>query len=81
MSLRPVSARWFELLTTRDGLAVAVETLARTGSVELETKSGTEAHFNMPDLQQRMEEYSRLSRRYHSYWPEIELDPSSAPTR
>jgi V/A-type H+-transporting ATPase subunit I len=79
MSLRPVSARWFELLTTRDGLAVAVETLARTGSVELETKSGTEAHFNMPDLQQRMEEYSRLSRRYHAYWPEIELDPSSAP--
>ena len=79
MSLRPISARWFELLTTRDGLAVAVETLARTGSVELETKSGTEARFNMPDLQQRMEEYSRLSRRYHAYWPDIEIDPSSAP--
>ena len=79
MSLRPVPARWFELLTTRDELALAVETLARTGSVELESQSGKEVRFNMPDLQQRMEEYNRLSRRYHAYWPDIEFDPSSTP--
>jgi len=79
MSLRPVSARWFELLTTRDDLTVAVETLARTGRVELETQSGIEARFTMPDLHQRMEEYSRLSDRYHAYWPKIELDTASAP--
>ncbi|MEA1888912.1 MAG: V-type ATPase 116kDa subunit family protein [Pseudomonadota bacterium] len=79
MSLRPVSARWFELLTTRDDLTAAVETLARTGRVELETQSGIETRFNMPDLHQRMEEYNRLSHRYHAYWPKIELDTSSAP--
>ena len=79
MSLRPVSARWFEMLTTRDDLTTALETLASTGSIELETKSGTDSRFNMPDLQQRMEEYNSLSRRYQAYWPEIKLDSSSAP--
>jgi V/A-type H+-transporting ATPase subunit I len=81
MNMRPVSARWFELLTTRDDLACAVQTLARTGSVELETQSGTDSRFNMPDLQQRMEEYNRLSRLYHAYWPVVEIDASSAPGR
>ena len=79
MSMRPVSARWFEMLTTRDDLTTALETLASTGSIELETQSGTDSRFNMPDLQQRMEEYNSLSRRYHAYWPEIKLDSSSAP--
>jgi V/A-type H+-transporting ATPase subunit I len=79
MSMRPVSARWFAMLTTRDDLTTALETLARTGSIELETQSGTDTRFNMPDLQQRMEEYNDLSRRYHAYWPTIKLDPSSAP--
>jgi V/A-type H+-transporting ATPase subunit I len=65
------------MLTTRDDLTTALETLARTGSIELETQSGTDTRFNMPDLQQRMEEYNTLSRRYHAYWPEIKLDPSS----
>lgn len=81
MSLRPAPARWFELLTTRDDLTRAVEALARTGSIELETQSGTDVRFNMPDLQQRMEEFNRLSRRYHSYWPGVALDTTSPPGR
>lgn len=81
MSMRPASARWFELLTTRDDLTRAVETLARTGSIELETRSGTDVRFNMPDLQQRMDEYNRLSRRYQAYWPEVTLDTTSPPGR
>jgi V/A-type H+-transporting ATPase subunit I len=79
MSLRPASARWFELLTARDSLTISVEALARTGSVELETHSETHARINLPDLQERMAEYNRLARRYHTYWPACELHPASAP--
>ena len=79
MSLRPASARWFELLTARDSLTISVEALARTGSVELETHSETHARINLPDLQERMAEYNRLARRYHTYWPACELRPTSAP--
>ena len=35
MNLRPARASWFELLAPREELAGVVETLARTGSVEL----------------------------------------------
>ena len=79
MSLRPASARWFELLTARESLTMSVEALARTGSVELETHSETHARVNLPDLQERMAEYNRLARRYHPYWPACELRPASAP--
>ena len=79
MSLRPASARWFELLTARDSLTISVEALARTGSVELESHSETHARINLPDLQERMAEYNRLARRYHTYWPACELRPASAP--
>ena len=78
MSLRPASARWFELLTARDSLTITVEALARTGSVELETHSETHARINLPDLQERMAEYNRLARRYHTYLSLIHI---SEPTR
>ena len=41
MSLKPESTRWFELLTARDDLEPALETLAATGAVELEIHSLT----------------------------------------
>ena len=58
MNLRPAHARWFELLTPREELAGAVETLARTGSVELEIHSDRYEPLNLPDLQQQMTAYS-----------------------
>lgn len=70
MTLRPVPARWFELLTSKEDLAKAVEVLAQTGTVELETHSDEVSRINLPDLQDQMEEFNRLSRRYHAYWPE-----------
>lgn len=75
MNMRPVPTRWFELITARDDLTLAVETLARTGSVELEMRSDTHVRFNLPDLQDRMDDYHRLARRYHDYWPDIDLQP------
>jgi len=68
--LRPVPARWFELLTSKDDLAKAVEVLARTESVELETHSDEVSRIHLPDLQDQLEEFNRMSRRYQAYWPE-----------
>lgn len=73
MSLRPEQARWFELLTSRDDIAGALEALARTDSVELETRSETHARLDLTDLHDRIEEYGRLERRYHNYWPATDL--------
>ena len=79
MSLRPVSARWFELLTARESLTMAVEALAQTGRVELESHSDTRTRVSLPDLQERMAEYNRLARRYHRFWPRCELRPAKVP--
>lgn len=79
MSIRPIPARWFEILIARDDLVTAVEALARTGDVELETHSETTQRALMPDLRDRFEEYNRLARRYQSYWPAENLQPSDVP--
>ncbi|MDH3561072.1 MAG: ATPase [Gammaproteobacteria bacterium] len=79
MSIRPAAARWFELLTTREDLTLAVETLAATGSIELETRSGMRKEVSLQDLQAPMEEYHRLARRYQPYWPDTELRPGTVP--
>lgn len=79
MTLRPIPARWFEILIARDDLVAAVEALARTGDVELETHSETTQRAMMPDLRDRFEEYNRLARRYQPYWPHENLRPSDVP--
>ncbi len=78
-SLRPVPARWFELLTARDDLTLTVDTLARTAAVELETHSESATPLLLPDLRGRLEEYNRLAHRYQGYWPHDELRPSTLP--
>jgi hypothetical protein len=65
--LRPVRTRWFEMLVARDALAPAVGVLATSGRVQLETRS------DVPQLEPLMEEYQRLVRRYHPYWPDTGL--------
>jgi V/A-type H+-transporting ATPase subunit I len=79
VNIRPVAARWFEVLTARDELEQAVETLAKTGSVELETHSDTTRRASMPDLRDKFEEYGRLARRYQPYWPPQEDAPNRQP--
>jgi V/A-type H+-transporting ATPase subunit I len=79
VSLRPVPARWFELLTAREDLTRAVQALAQTASVELETRSDVTVRAVLPDLHGRMEEYNRLARRYEAFWPQSGLTPSGAP--
>ena len=77
MNLRPARARWFELLAPREELAGVVETLARTGSVELEIHSERNVPVNLPDLQQQMAEFHHLEQRYQQYWQRDDLQPAT----
>ncbi len=70
--LRPVRARWFELLSSREDLPLAVETLSRTGSVELEACRDGHPRINLQDLREGLQEFGRLARRYRTYWPAAE---------
>lgn len=75
MILRPVTARWFELLTSREELGVALECLASTGSVELQAHSAAESRLAMPDLRTTLVEYEGLARRYGAHWPAAQPRP------
>ncbi len=81
MTLRPVPARWFEVLIATEDLVKAVETLARTGDVELEVYSETTQKISMPNLRDRFDNYDKLMRRYHVYWPRQHLRPTDTPGR
>lgn len=73
--LRPARTRWFELLSSRADLPLAVEALARTGSVELEARRDAHSRINLRDLHEGLLEFARLARRYRPYWPEGVLAP------
>lgn len=79
MTMRSVPARWFEILTARDDLSMAVEALAHTGNIELETRSETTRQAAMPELRDRMEEYNHLARRYLSFWPQQDWQTPTTP--
>ena len=70
MSLRTVPARWFEVLTLPEAIPRAVESLARTGSVELETPGMGLPAMALPDLKDRMDRFRELAEHYEDYWPE-----------
>jgi V/A-type H+-transporting ATPase subunit I len=72
MTLRPASASWFELLTSREELGAALDCLAATGSVQLQAHSQTEQRLALPDLRTILADYETLARRYGPYWPPAE---------
>ena len=78
MSLRPATARWFELLSARNELGAALECLAGTGAVELQAHSDASAAALLPVLRAALDEYKRLRRHYGPYWPEGRREPSQA---
>jgi V/A-type H+-transporting ATPase subunit I len=69
MTLRPASALWFELLTSREELGAALDCLAATGSVQLEAYSQSGQRLALPDLRTLLAEYETLARRYGHFWP------------
>jgi V/A-type H+-transporting ATPase subunit I len=79
MTLRPVAARWFEVLTDREHLGEVLECLASTRSVELEVTSASDSAGAVPDYREVLAEYGELARRYAAYWPEPRVDAAVAP--
>jgi V/A-type H+/Na+-transporting ATPase subunit I len=73
VSLRPAAARWFELLTARDDAAPALEVLAHTGTIELETLRKDMRLLSLRDMRMLVEQYRELYRHYHVYWPSPDL--------
>ncbi len=66
--LRPIPARWFEVLIPRLDSVVATGTLARTGLVELELGDGRGGAFTLEGLEPGLAHYRELFSRYGSYW-------------
>lgn len=69
MSLRPIAAQWFELVTLPKELARAIECLSRTGAVELEARSRASTRLLLSDLEDDLRACRELVRRYQHYWP------------
>lgn len=69
MSLRPIPARWFELVTVHQELARVMECLSRTGAVELEARSSAADRLLFPGLTEALKAERDLAQRYHAYWP------------
>jgi len=78
MTLRPIPARWFELVTTREELASVLDTLAREGTVQLETFSRSAEALFPEGVHDELSAYHDLAKDYRAYWPEPE---STAPAR
>lgn len=75
--LRPQPASWFEVLAARDDAAVVLETIARTGAVELEARPHAGAPQPLQGIADALARYAELERRYAPYWP-LERTPSPA---
>jgi V/A-type H+/Na+-transporting ATPase subunit I len=75
MGIRPQAARWFELLTPREELTKALECLAETRAVELQTHSQPEHALELPGLPKALDEYGEFARRFGAWWPDGEIPP------
>lgn len=76
MTMRPANTRWFELITTHDELTDTLEALANTGAIELELHDYTRMQMDLQNLQQRVQEYTRLERYYGALWPKPDIGMS-----
>ncbi len=78
--LRPLAARWFEIVAARDDATLALEALAATGSVELEPRLACTAPTPLEDaLQPLLAQYGELAARYREYWPQARRRCSAFP--
>lgn len=75
--LRPLAARWFEVLVAQDDVAAALEALAATGAIELEVQAERATAKPMQELKPLLDAYAELARRYAYYWPA----PAGSPPR
>jgi V/A-type H+/Na+-transporting ATPase subunit I len=69
MSLRPVAAKWFELVTVHTELARVMECLSHTGAVELEASSRATDRLQFPGMADELKAHREFARHYQNYWP------------
>lgn len=69
MTIRPVPARWFEILTIGADAASALEGLASTGAVELEVEAGADRRLLMPDTDDLLKAFHEMARTHGGHWP------------
>ncbi|WP_455384962.1 V-type ATPase 116kDa subunit family protein [Acidihalobacter prosperus] len=69
MSLRPVAARWFEVIVPVGQCAQALEALAGTGAVQVETREGRGESLRLDVLRSRLQDFHALDQRFGGYWP------------
>jgi V/A-type H+-transporting ATPase subunit I len=79
VSLRPRTARWFEVLTDREHLGALLGCLAATHDVELEARSAVAGVAALPDYHAVLGEFGELARRYSPFWPAPAADPQAPP--
>ncbi len=79
MTLRPLEARWFEVLTDREHLGAVLGCLAGTQAVELEARSAVAGIAALPDYRAVLTEFGELTRRYAALWPAPAVDPQAPP--
>jgi V/A-type H+-transporting ATPase subunit I len=70
MSLRPIPASWFEMLVLRDDLTVAIDVLAQSSRVELQSHGESSTPLLMPECREMLGEIDELEQRYGRWWPE-----------
>ena len=75
MSIRPVAARWFEILVLKKDRDKALECLAHTGAVQLQMRSEQVA--GSAEIAAGESEYDRLAVRYQAWWPKPVAPPPS----
>ncbi len=75
MTLRPQQANWFELLVVREDLGAALDVLARSARVELQSHGETREPILLPDYRQKLEDFDALARRYDRFWPRASANP------
>ena len=67
--LRAHATFWFEIITTHEDFARAMQELARSGGAQLEAKPLKGAKPILPKLGPFFEEYGEMRKRYGSIWP------------
>mgnify|MGYP000852464447 FL=1 len=67
--LRPRAACWFEILAARDDAMLVLESLARTGAVELEARASAGLPPALADVLPALSLFLELQTRYHAWWP------------
>lgn len=70
MMFRPRAASWFDLLVPRDGVSAVLESLARSGAVELESSADETALSDLSTLRQGLGKFADLAQDHRAYWPQ-----------